>query len=187
MHVIAISGPIGAPLEEFATGFAEYMGQKLHILNEKDFGTAYSPDHKKLITELAKLKSDPMSSIVLVSGHFLLTNEALRGNFKVKIFLQYEMDKGVERFINEGLSSTKGSTALILEELLTNYEAQIKPKNDEEIRPSITYADFSIPAAQSVNQEFGPTYKLLKDAIQPEHSKATQEEEAKTYHHLMPR
>ena len=171
MRIIAVSGPLGVQLDTFVTPLILTLSEKsqkriVHI-SEKAYGvnflkTVFSeekpdrlkPNHSSLISAINESTAD----IVIVSGHFLFTDEDLRKLLNIKIFLECDQDTCLAQIINE-----QGEAQL--DQTLTRYIKFVKPENDENINPAQKYADLVILKSVQTDTAVQANYKRIHDLL----------------------
>ncbi|CDZ78725.1 uridine/cytidine kinase [Legionella massiliensis] len=152
MHVIAVCGPIGSPIREFVKQFPNAtIIDEAHYLTVADvdadadadveteadpypYSNSISVNFNRL---RAAIPAEP-EKLVIVAGHYLLSDEELRRHCDVKVFIETPSDICLSNFIKLE-SPDKALKQIDL------YETRIKAKNDQEINPLKKHADFYLP------------------------------------------
>lgn len=80
-------------------------------------------------------------SVIIVEGILILTNEALRSRFNVKVFVDADADDRLMRIIHRDILERGRS----VDTVLTHYETFVKPMHLQFIEPSKRYADLIVP------------------------------------------
>jgi len=79
--------------------------------------------------------------VIIVEGILILTNEALRERFNVKVFVDADADDRLIRIIHRDILERGRS----VDTVLTHYETFVKPMHLQFIEPSKRYADIIVP------------------------------------------
>lgn len=137
---VAVCGPFGAPLQDFATRLAHDRGATLICAQQYEDDETWRVDDEQLINQL-----DDNQGLVIVYGHFLLTNENIRKQMKLKLFLQQDSDSCIASILNQHQQQL-GKNPSLLATLCDRYETYQKPANDDCIHASKQYADIILPA-----------------------------------------
>jgi uridine kinase len=83
------------------------------------------------------------SNLIIVEGHLIFTNEELRNQFNLKIYIDTDDDVRLSRRV---LKMAKNKNSITnLQDLLYKYEKQIKPAYEKYIEPTKKYADIILP------------------------------------------
>lgn len=80
-------------------------------------------------------------SVIIVEGILLLTQEALRRRFSVKVFVDAESDDRLSRIMERDLLERGRNVA----DVLAHYHSYVKPMHFQFIEPSKRYADIIVP------------------------------------------
>ncbi len=136
MIIIAVCGPIGAPLKSFVDKMVEDRRMKKYsvvVYSEACESTAlHEPNHGALLDKIEKTNV----CVMFVYGSQLFLNQDLCKKFDIKLFMECASDTCLSHFLEKNPKD--------LEACLTNYLKHIKPLNDERIRPSKKNADVRI-------------------------------------------
>jgi len=79
--------------------------------------------------------------VVILEGILILTNEALRDLFDIKVFVHADADDRLNRVIKRDIVERGRS----VEKVLERYEKSVKPMHLQFIEPSKRYADLILP------------------------------------------
>lgn len=163
MTIYVICGPVGSKLSQFAMTLKKRWEKKkcgtLGLINETCFleKTSESESFKLNTERMLQVIQQTTSDDLVIYGHHFFSNEQLRkilttGNLRrdinneeldderiCKLFLETDSDTLLANYIRDHVEYTD------LDVLLKNYEAVIKPQNDDEILPSKKFADVVIP------------------------------------------
>lgn len=133
MIIIAVCGPIGAPLKSFVDKLVEDARMKKNsvvIYSEACESTAlHEPNHRALLDKIEKT----VASVMFVYGSQLFLNQDLCKKFDIKIFMECDKDTCLSHVLEKNPKD--------LDACLANYLKHIKPLNDERICPSKRNAD----------------------------------------------
>ncbi len=79
--------------------------------------------------------------VIIVEGILILTHQALRDLFDIKIFVQADADDRLHRVISRDIVERGRSVEIVLD----RYQKTVKPMHLQFIEPSMRYADLIIP------------------------------------------
>jgi uridine kinase len=135
MAFYAISGPIGSNIELFAQKLAVTFGDDVKVIAESNYlHIDKSLNAEQLLDAIRSANKD-----VIVWGHHIYADSALRNAFSHKIFLDADLDTRLANYISKRISNSN------LEDVLKDYEKNVKPLNATTIDKYKKYADIVIP------------------------------------------
>ena len=154
-NTIAVCGPFGAPVEQFAKALADAITPTPIIVSEMSYLSFNEKQNEFILDKDAlekKLKTSPGRTIFY--GHFLLDDPPIRKEFNLKLFIETDSDICVSNYIRQNIKEP-------LENLLKVYSERLKKANDETIVRTKKHADLVIP----YQKNFTTALNLLRSAF----------------------
>ncbi|MCE0721794.1 MULTISPECIES: uridine kinase [Legionella] len=137
MTILAVCGPIGSDYKAFSERCYSLLNKKYATLIDS---SAYN-SIDLLLSAIESAQGD-----IIIFGPDIFLNEKLRNKFNVRVFLELDSDLCLSNYIK--IKSSALNDTFDLEEVLKNYESQIKPLN-EKIRESSKFAALRRPQASA--------------------------------------
>jgi uridine kinase len=143
MRVFAICGVIGAPIKEFLVEIRKQEDKfaNMCIIDEADYVKGDGKvDFRALMDAIHKEEAKN----IIVSGHYLYTNNELARLFHYKIFIDTPADVCLGNYMKAKIPSENGDELKVAERYLGIYTNKIKAINIE-IASSKSQADIWVP------------------------------------------
>lgn len=99
------------------------------------------------------------SSVIIIEGHLIFTNEELMKKMDLKVFIDTDDDVRLSRRVLK-MSRKNPNDISFLPDFLVKYENYVKPSYEKYIEPTKKFADFILP-----NYGFSTSDKLDVDSM----------------------